>query len=175
MGFSRQEYWSGLPFPSPGDLPEPETEPTSPTSAGSFFTTDSLGKPSRPLPKLSGTKSKTKPSLKLLMTQWVGLPGLSGKASPSEVGKWAWSGGCSLVWTSQDGILHTPGPSAERAEMLRPCCPFYFLDPSSSCRLSRFRTAFAPPGPSSMVAQLTSMVNQDSKPQNAEPANPLKP
>ena len=30
MGFSRQEYWSGLPFPSPGDLPDPETEPSSP-------------------------------------------------------------------------------------------------------------------------------------------------
>ena len=27
MGFSRQEYWSGLPFPSPGDLPDPGTEP----------------------------------------------------------------------------------------------------------------------------------------------------
>ena len=31
MGFSRQEYWSGLPFPSPGDLPNPGTEPGSPT------------------------------------------------------------------------------------------------------------------------------------------------
>jgi hypothetical protein len=30
MGFSRQEYWSGLPFPPPGDLPNPGTEPTSP-------------------------------------------------------------------------------------------------------------------------------------------------
>ena len=30
MGFSRQEYWSGLPFPSPGDLPDPGTEPGSP-------------------------------------------------------------------------------------------------------------------------------------------------
>ena len=30
MGFSRQEYWSGLPFPSPGDLPEPGIEPRSP-------------------------------------------------------------------------------------------------------------------------------------------------
>ena len=30
MGFSRQEYWSGLPFPSPGDLPNPEIEPGSP-------------------------------------------------------------------------------------------------------------------------------------------------
>ena len=32
MGFSRQEYWSGLPFPPPGDLPEPGIEPTSPVS-----------------------------------------------------------------------------------------------------------------------------------------------
>ena len=42
MEFSRQEYWSGLPFPSPGDLPDPGTEPTSPVSpalAGGFFTT----------------------------------------------------------------------------------------------------------------------------------------
>ena len=32
MGFSRQEYWSGLPFPSPGDLPDPGIEPASPSS-----------------------------------------------------------------------------------------------------------------------------------------------
>ena len=31
MGFSRQEYWSGVPFPSPEDLPNPEIEPGSPT------------------------------------------------------------------------------------------------------------------------------------------------
>ena len=42
MGFSRQEYWSGLPCPSPGDLPDPGIEPmalTSPELAGGFFTT----------------------------------------------------------------------------------------------------------------------------------------
>ena len=39
MRFSRQEYWSGLPFPSPGDLPHPGLEPTSPALAGGFFTT----------------------------------------------------------------------------------------------------------------------------------------
>ena len=42
MGFSRQEYWSGLPRPPPGDLPNPGTEPvslTSPTLAGGFFIT----------------------------------------------------------------------------------------------------------------------------------------
>ena len=44
MGFSRQEYWSGLPCPPPGDLPDPGIEPTSLTSpalAGGFFTTSS--------------------------------------------------------------------------------------------------------------------------------------
>ena len=42
MEFSRQEYWSGVPFPSPGDLPHPEMEPASlasPTLAGELFTT----------------------------------------------------------------------------------------------------------------------------------------
>ena len=38
MGFSRQEYWSGLPFPLPGDLPNPGIEPGSPALAGRFFT-----------------------------------------------------------------------------------------------------------------------------------------
>ena len=47
MGFSRQEYWSGLLFPSPGDLPNPGVKPTSPASyalAGRFFTTEPSGK-----------------------------------------------------------------------------------------------------------------------------------
>ena len=41
-GFPRQEYWNGLPFPSPGDLPDPGIEPVSPESpvlTGGFFTT----------------------------------------------------------------------------------------------------------------------------------------
>ena len=40
MGFYRKEYWSGLPFPSPGDLPGPGIESKSPALAGEFFTTD---------------------------------------------------------------------------------------------------------------------------------------
>ena len=39
MGFSRQEYWNGLPFPSPGDLPNPGIELMFPALAGRFFTT----------------------------------------------------------------------------------------------------------------------------------------
>ena len=48
MGFSRQEYQSGLPFPFPGDLPDPGIEltyPVSPELAGGFFTTEPPGKP----------------------------------------------------------------------------------------------------------------------------------
>ena len=50
MGFSRQENWTGLPFPPPGDLPNPGTEPkslTSPALASRFFTTEPRGKPQR--------------------------------------------------------------------------------------------------------------------------------
>ena len=47
MGFPRQEYWSRFPFPPPGDLPNPEMGPKSPTLAGGFFTIEPPGKPRR--------------------------------------------------------------------------------------------------------------------------------
>ena len=43
--FSRQEYWSGLPFPSPGNLPDPGIESVFPALAGGFFATEPCGKP----------------------------------------------------------------------------------------------------------------------------------
>ena len=49
IGFSRQVYWSGLPFPIPGGLPHPWVKsecPASPAFAGGFFTTEPPGKPS---------------------------------------------------------------------------------------------------------------------------------
>ena len=42
MGFSWQEYWNGLPFPPPGDPPNPGIEPASPALAGGFFTTSAI-------------------------------------------------------------------------------------------------------------------------------------
>ena len=48
MGFSRQEYWSRLPFPTPRDLPDPGIKPTPPAYplfASGFFTTEPPGKP----------------------------------------------------------------------------------------------------------------------------------
>jgi len=46
MGFPRQEYWSGLPFPSPGDLPNPGIESAYLALAGRFFTYEPPEKPS---------------------------------------------------------------------------------------------------------------------------------
>ena len=67
MGFSSQEYWCGLLFPSPGDLPDPGIEPefpASPALAGGFFTTEPPGKPTccvRPRVKLTVPQSKCVP------------------------------------------------------------------------------------------------------------------
>ena len=54
MEFSRQEYWSGVAFPSPGDLPDPEIEPVSPALAGGFFTREAY------LASEAGAKAKKK-------------------------------------------------------------------------------------------------------------------
>ena len=59
MGFPRQEYWSGLPFPPPGNLISSGIKPMSPALSGGFFTTKSLGKPQisiEPLPNYQTTK-----------------------------------------------------------------------------------------------------------------------
>ena len=51
-GLSRHEYWSGLPFPFPGDLPDPGIKSASPALAGRFFTTELPGKPNLSLQKV---------------------------------------------------------------------------------------------------------------------------
>ena len=51
MGFSRQEYWSGLPFPSPGDLPDPGIEPRFPALEADALTSEPPGKPTEELSK----------------------------------------------------------------------------------------------------------------------------
>ena len=47
MGYSRQEYWSGLPFPSPGDLPDPRIEPWSPALQADSYHLSHQGTPSK--------------------------------------------------------------------------------------------------------------------------------
>ena len=66
IGCPRQEYWSGFPFPSPGDLPDPEIEPVSPALADVFFCflpLSHLGKPQHTV------KNQEIDSHKILLTQ----------------------------------------------------------------------------------------------------------
>ena len=63
MGFSRQEYWSGLPCPSPGDLPNPGIEPRSPALEADTLTSEPPGKPSE--------EEKTEDTLPVSITQEV--------------------------------------------------------------------------------------------------------
>ena len=67
-GFSRQEYWSGLPFPSPGDLPNPGIKPTSPALAGRFLTPVP---PAKPLVLLSRYLPVSCRFLKSYLLQWL--------------------------------------------------------------------------------------------------------
>ena len=58
MGFPRQEYWKELPFPSPGDPPDPKIEPVSPALAGRLLTTEPPGKPFKHVRVSISKKSK---------------------------------------------------------------------------------------------------------------------
>ena len=57
MGFSRQEYWSGLPFPSPGDLPDPRIKPGSPTLQTDPLQSELPGKPCLAQSKIQSMKA----------------------------------------------------------------------------------------------------------------------
>ena len=63
MGFSKPEYWSGLPLPSPGDLPDPGIKLASPALAGGFYPTEPPQKP-QALPSLGFSRQE----------HWSGLP-----------------------------------------------------------------------------------------------------
>ena len=67
--FSRQEYWSGLPFPSPGDLPDPVIEPRSPALQAGTLPSKPPGKPSK----------RAQPKHEVLVTcAWKGITSTSG-------------------------------------------------------------------------------------------------
>ena len=55
MGFPGQEYWSGLPFPPPGDLPDPGTEPGSVALQADSLPSEPPGKPYIPIKPMLGT------------------------------------------------------------------------------------------------------------------------
>ena len=66
MEFPRQEYWSGLPFPSPGDVPNPGIKPSCLALAGEFFTSEPQGKPPGTM-LLFFFKKLTKDTCKLIL------------------------------------------------------------------------------------------------------------
>ena len=76
MGFSRQEYWSGLPFPSPGDLPDPGIEPRSPALQADSLTSEPPGKPRLPLESALNLVIQWLPLLYLMhpIDQWEAVP-----------------------------------------------------------------------------------------------------
>ena len=69
MRFSRQEYWSGLPFPSPGDLPDPGIEPRSPELQADSFPTELQGKPNTLLTVNQTNLHKMEKSLKKILAE----------------------------------------------------------------------------------------------------------
>ena len=73
MGFSRQEYWGGLPFPSPGGLPNPGIEPRSPALQADTLPSEPPGKPSGHLIYVKESKN--------ILTQWK---------KDSLFTKWSW-------------------------------------------------------------------------------------
>ena len=86
--FSRQEYWSGLPFPSPGDLPDPEIKQASlmsPASAGRFFTTNATWKA-----HIHRLWPNERADLKRLYTVWFQLQDILEKAKPCQKQKDEW-------------------------------------------------------------------------------------
>ena len=81
MGFSRQEYWGRLPFPSPGDLPDPGIEPRSPAFQADTLTSEPPGKPWHFFPTDQETSSwrwaylpQTTEQTRSQEARWTGLP-----------------------------------------------------------------------------------------------------
>ena len=110
VGFSRQEYWSGLSFPSPGDLPDPGMEPESSALAGGFFTTEPPGKPYIILsytylwPSLVAQMVKNLRAMRGTRVQSLGWkdPLEEDMATHSSILAWR------IPWTEDPGVLYSP-------------------------------------------------------------------
>ena len=104
MEFPRQEYWSGLSFPSPGDLPDSGIEPGSPALAGRFFTTEPPGKPTGLLGSHSACHTGPQHSPSLPVATWPGpeplgsrsrgLGNLARRSRMAQPGLWVWRNYC---------------------------------------------------------------------------------
>ena len=91
MGFSRQEYWTGLPFPSPGDLPSPGIEPRSPTLQADALLPEPQGEPLKWKWKLLSRVLLCEPMdytvhgiLQARILEWVAVPFSRGSSQPTD-------------------------------------------------------------------------------------------
>ena len=111
MGFSRQEYWSGLPFPSPGDLPDPGIEPGSPMLQADTLTSEPPGKPPFKYWVRLNTDSVVAQTVKCLPTmretrvRSLGREDPLGKEMATHSSTLAWK----IPWTEEPGRLQSMG------------------------------------------------------------------
>ena len=104
MGFFRQEYWNGLPFPSPRDLPDWGIEPMYLALAGGFFTTEPPGKPnwSFTLPQKRSPSWSVRDFLELPQLQWGKL---SCGPFPAPKGRWGNPSNKTLLSPKGDDLI----------------------------------------------------------------------
>ena len=117
MGFSRQEYWSGLPFPSPGDLPNPGIKPASLTSlalAGEFFTSSATWEAQKKVKLLSRVQlcnpmycslpgSSVHGIFQARVLEWVAISFSSRSSQPRDLTRVSHTAGrCFTVWATRE-------------------------------------------------------------------------
>ena len=166
MGFSRQEYWSGVPFPSPGDLPDPGIEPGSPVSriAGRFFTTVPPRKPKVKVAQSCLTLCHlmdytARGILQARILEWVAFPFSRGSSQPRDR---------TQVSCFAGGFFATVPPGKPRRDVGRPplgCPPtpvtVWSTDREGAGWRVRAEQA-APVSTGNSVLPATSRVNQES-------------
>ena len=109
MEVSRQEYWSGMPFPSPGDLPNPGIEPRSPTLQADSLPSEPPGKPSTRLIIALGNTGGSQVALVVKNPPANGGDPLDeGMETNSSILAW------SIQWTEEPGGLQTMGSQRVR-------------------------------------------------------------
>ena len=114
MRFSRQEYWSGLPFPSPGDLPNPEIEPGSPALQADALPSEPPGKPhaynSAPLTSLVAQTVKRLPTMQEAWVRSLGWDAPLEEEMATHSSTFAWK----ISWTEEPGRLQSMGSQRVR-------------------------------------------------------------
>ena len=132
MGFPRQEYWSGLPFPSSGGPPDPWIKPALPTLAGGFFTTKPPGNPLRTL-FIEVLISVSSLTLFLACQHWRVWKYVCVQFSHSVVSDSLWPHG--LQHTRLPCPSQTPGACSDSCPSIWWCHPTISssVDPFSSC------------------------------------------